>query len=634
MTSPIHHLEPASSLRHATVAVRLGMEEQAFAEWLAKRLEDRSSEGAIAGFGSAPWENAEDPNFSSYQKFIKYPRLHPSAEAAVVSRYHRLRDRADAKIVFISAIAGGYDTPKWHEHLLLTADYQLFSDSLKSHPLYDVRPFPYFNIDATRTARFVKTHPHIFAAKYEVAVWVDGNIVIRGDLSDEIDAFVSSGLPIGAIRHPLRASIFEEAETCIARSKDDAGIIDRHVARYREEGASPNFLIESNFMMFRINHPNLPIVMDRWWGEIENGCRRDQISLPYSMQKSGVECHWITPPGVSVRNHHKLVLVSHEPHCDPVSKVHASIESKAPPFQEVRDIRIAAQAGRRMDVVVCVHNALDCVKRCLNSVVAHRDPSCHRVIIVNDGSMSETTAWLREFAQQTENCHLIENETAQGYTRAANAGMAASDGEALVLLNSDTEVPPQWIEKLFDAFDFVPGIGIVGPMSNAASHQSLPHHLSKLGNTAINDLPIGFSVADMDRWCEQHADNTACTLVPLVHGFCFAIRREVREAIGYFNEQQFPFGYGEENDFCMRAANAGFLLAVALHTFVFHEKSQSFETEKRQALMKSGSDKLREIHGRERIMNAVRSMQGNPEFVRLRYLSSALPYNDEGERSE
>ncbi|WP_379920498.1 glycosyltransferase family 2 protein [Erythrobacter sp. R86502] len=629
MTSPKHDVEPARSIRHAIVAARLGMEESVFAEWLSQRLGDRSPEGALPAPNVAPWENTVDANFSTYQKSAKYSRLHYSAEAAVLNRYRLLRKRTDGRIAFISAISGGYDSPKWHEHLVPTADYLLFSDTLRTHPLYEVRPFCYFNADPVRTARFVKTHPHIFASDYEVAVWVDGNIIIRGDLTEEIDEFIRSGLPIGVIRHPFRASIYGESVVCIARAKDGEAVIDRQLARYRAENVAPDFLIETNLMMFRVNHPDLPMLMNRWWGEIENGSRRDQISLPYAIQTSKVECHWITSPSVSTRNHRKLVLVDHERHCDTLSIGQLNTEISAPPFREIREARIAAQAGRRMDVIVCVHNALECVQRCLASVAANRDPSCHRIIIVNDGSTLDTGDWLREFVKQNENCHLIEHDVAQGYTRAANAGMALSAGEALVLLNSDTEVPPCWIEKLFDTFDTFPDIGIVGPLSNAASHQSLPDHRSSAENTAINELPNGFKVADMDRWCEQQADNNASALVPLVHGFCFAIRRELRDAIGGFDELAFPHGYGEESDYCMRAANAGFLLAIALHTFVFHEKSKSYETEKRQALMKNGSEKLREVHGQDRVANAVKSMQENPAFARLRHLSSFLPYKIE-----
>jgi GT2 family glycosyltransferase len=161
-------------------------------------------------------------------------------------------------------------------------------------------------------------------------------------------------------------------------------------------------------------------------------------------------------------------------------------------------------------------------------------------------------------------------------------------------------------------------------MSNAASHQSLPEHRSSNGQTAINALPDGYDVKAMDEWCEQQAHEKAYTLVPLVHGFCIAFRKNVLDQVGHFDEGGFPDGYGEENDICLRASNAGVLLAVALNTFVYHEKSMSYETEKRVTLMKAGSAKLNERHSKERVANCVRSMQANPDFVRLRYLSSQL----------
>lgn len=613
---------------NSAVAARLGMADADFHQWLGRRLRPTgSNERPDPGTRYALWEDPGDPNFSSYMRAaVRYPAIHPAATRAMLSRYRRLRAHEQAEVAFITASAGRYDTPKWHEHLLPTADYLLFSDVIQTHPLYDVRPFPFFNIDPTRMARFIKTHPSTVAPGYQIVVWMDGNIVIRGDLGEEIESFIRSGRAIGAIPHPLRSSIYDEADACRARGKDDPIMIERQLARYRTHGFDSRFLIESNLMMYRLDHPQLTGVLNRWWGEIEQGSRRDQLSLPFVIEQSGIEWHRITEPGICVRNHPKLVIVPHEPFQDPVCVNAQDMNRARPRFKLVKERRIAAQAGRRMDVVVCVHNALDCVQRCLTSVAANRNATCHRIIIVNDGSHAETSEWLHVFAEHHENCQLIDHKTPLGYTRAANAGMAASDGEALVLLNSDTEVAPNWIEKLFDAFDTVPGIGIVGPMSNAASWQSVPDHRSSAGNTAINPLPEGYDVARMDQWCEEQAAELACTLVPLVHGFCFAIRREVREIIGEFDELAFPFGYGEENDFCLRASNAGFLLAVALHTFVFHAKSQSFDSEKRVALMKNGTDQIREIHGRERIVNAVQSMKENPAFVRLRHLSTALPY--------
>ena len=56
------------------------------------------------------------------------------------------------------------------------------------------------------------------------------------------------------------------------------------------------------------------------------------------------------------------------------------------------------------------------------------------------------------------------------------------------------------------------------------------------------------------------------------------------------DEENFPIGYGEENDYCIRAADAGFTLAIADDAYVFHAKSKSFGHSRRKELSKQGAD--------------------------------------------
>ena len=77
----------------------------------------------------------------------------------------------------------------------------------------------------------------------------------------------------------------------------------------------------------------------------------------------------------------------------------------------------------------------------------------------------------------------------------------------------------------------------------------------------------------------------------------------------------------------MRAAIAGFGLAIATHTYVYHKKSQSYQDERRTVLMKNGNLKIRDFHGKDRVLRAVRSMQNNPHLVRMRELSNELFVN-------
>ncbi len=139
----------------------------------------------------------------------------------------------------------------------------------------------------------------------------------------------------------------------------------------------------------------------------------------------------------------------------------------------------------------------------------------------------------------------------------------------------------------------------MGPLSNAAGAQSIPQIKAKGKNTAINAMPPGVTPSDLDLACETWSDADLVPRVPLVHGFCFGVKKEVIESIGFFDEENFKLFYGEENDYCFRALAAGFELAVATNTFVYHRKSRSIDEEKRVVHMAEAWKRLRELYGAE-----------------------------------
>ena len=180
--------------------------------------------------------------------------------------------------------------------------------------------------------------------------------------------------------------------------------------------------------------------------------------------------------------------------------------------------RIARQREREVDVVICVHNALNYVRRCLASVLATRGVR-HRIIVVNDASEPEVGAYLCDLSERNERLLVCSNSTRSGYSKSANVGSRLSSADFVILLNSDTVVAPNWIEKLCDAVYTTEGAGIVGPMSNAASFQSIPDHRPTALQTPVNRLPPALSVEDLDLYCEAWTRGTQLPRVPLVHGF-------------------------------------------------------------------------------------------------------------------
>jgi len=234
-----------------------------------------------------------------------------------------------------------------------------------------------------------------------------------------------------------------------------------------------------------------------------------------------------------------------------------------------------------IDIIVCVHNALDDVKLCLSSVIQNTDQP-YNLIIINDGSSEETTAFLDIFANQYNNIKLVNNEIANGYTRAANQGLHISTSDLVILLNSDTVVSKDWANRMAVAMFSREKTGLVGPLSNTASWQSIPD-ISVDGDWSPNPLPEGMSIQKMADSIAKYSGQIYPN-VPLLNGFCWMFNREVINDIGYLDEENFGEGYGEEDDYILRARKAGWKIAWADDVYVYHAQSRSFSHERRKKL--------------------------------------------------
>jgi GT2 family glycosyltransferase len=92
-------------------------------------------------------------------------------------------------------------------------------------------------------------------------------------------------------------------------------------------------------------------------------------------------------------------------------------------------------------------------------------------------------------------------------------------------------------------------------------------------------VPGGLGLGVLDGIFAQTLAGKAVDL-PTAVGFCMFIRRACLDTVGAFDEETFGRGYGEENDFSLRAAKAGWRNVLCADVFVFHEGSVSFGSER------------------------------------------------------
>lgn len=228
-------------------------------------------------------------------------------------------------------------------------------------------------------------------------------------------------------------------------------------------------------------------------------------------------------------------------------------------------------------MVVPVFEAREHVRACLDSVLRHARGD-FRLVIVDDASRDETlVADLDRRGAADPRVVLLRNETNGGFVVSANRGLRGAEGRDVVLLNSDTVVTRSFLEKLRSCAYADAETGIVSPLTNNGTVCSVPRFMED------NPIPFSLTPDEFAVLVERASQRRWPELVTAV-GFCMFVRHEVIERVGLLDEDRFPRGYGEENDYCERAKAAGFRVRLCDDLFVAHAGRASFggETEQRQ----------------------------------------------------
>jgi GT2 family glycosyltransferase len=171
-----------------------------------------------------------------------------------------------------------------------------------------------------------------------------------------------------------------------------------------------------------------------------------------------------------------------------------------------------------------------------------------------------------------------------GFVRTANRGMQLTRGD-VVLLNSDTEVTRGWLHGLGRCLAADTAIATATPWTNNGEIASLPRFC------AANPVPAD---AEAVAAVVAGAGPARYPELPTAVGFCMAVARRAIDRLGLFDETLFGTGYGEENDFSMRARDAGMRNVLCDDVYVVHLGGRSFGP----LGVKPGEDSMRRLLSR------------------------------------
>ena len=218
-------------------------------------------------------------------------------------------------------------------------------------------------------------------------------------------------------------------------------------------------------------------------------------------------------------------------------------------------------------IIIPVFNALQKLESCLDSLDRTLADDT-RVLLIDDASTDAgVRPLLRSWVGQAKtHRRLLVHEENQGFVASVNHGLSQAQTD-VVILNSDTEVTGNWLQRLAGCLDSDKTIATATPWSNNGEIVSIPVFCAN--NTAPhNPDAVAQAIESCNRPCYPE--------LPTAVGFCMAISLRAINHIGLFDQDTFGPGYGEENDFCQRAEQAGFRNVLCDDAYVVHHGGASF----------------------------------------------------------
>lgn len=273
----------------------------------------------------------------------------------------------------------------------------------------------------------------------------------------------------------------------------------------------------------------------------------------------------------------------------------------------------------KIDVIIPVYKDYHLTMRCIYSVLTASCKTPFRIIIVDDCSPEEA---IREALQQFAKKKLVtllRHEKNRGFVRSVNEAMSLHSHTDVVLLNSDTEVYGDWLDRLREAACASDDTATVTPLTNSGTICSYPYFCRD--NLIVSDC----TASELDRMASQRNRGMRIE-APTAVGFCMYIKRVALNDAGLFDEEAFGAGYGEENDFCQRLHALGWKDVIAADVFVRHFGSASFGAQKYKRIaraMEILKNRYPEYHASVEVFcnaDPVRPARRNLDIARLENL--------------
>lgn len=242
--------------------------------------------------------------------------------------------------------------------------------------------------------------------------------------------------------------------------------------------------------------------------------------------------------------------------------------------------------GAEIDIIIPVYNGYQFFDELFGTLELTN--MRYRLLIVNDKSPDERVLpYLEKYASEHENVILMNNEENLGFVRSVNRALGEAKNH-VVLLNTDVAVPYQWLERLMIPIICQEKVATTTPFTTCGTLCSFPQFGKD--NKLVGDLSL-WQMDEQFRYMKPKYQE-----IPTGVGFCMGMNIHAIREIGVLDAETFGKGYGEENDWCRRAKEAGYKNVHVDNLFVYHKHGGSFLSEEKQKLLEKNAKALLKKH--------------------------------------
>lgn len=241
----------------------------------------------------------------------------------------------------------------------------------------------------------------------------------------------------------------------------------------------------------------------------------------------------------------------------------------------------------RLSIVIVNHNAKDYLRQCLTSLYGFQSSLSFEIIVVDNKSHDGSCAMIRQDHPQV---HLIENRENVGFARGNNIGIKESQGEYILLLNSDTKVVDNAIDKLVAFLDSRPDVAVV--TSRLVYRNMTDQGVARMFPTPMNALfgrrSLLTRLFPNNKYSKRYMisrrnQSEEPFEVDWVSGACLMVRKKVIEDVGLLDERFFM--YWEDADLCFRIKQKKWKIYCIPEAIVIHFEGKSSQKQKNSRMI-------------------------------------------------